>query len=68
MALTLVTKIQLVHQWVHPTLYNVTTMIPMPKKVLIRLRKYIRLALNVTTLTVSFVGLSKSIPRGGVES
>ena len=55
------------HQWVYPTLYNVATVIPMPKKVLVQLRKYVRLALNVTTLTMSLVGLSKSIPGGDRE-
>ena len=35
LALTLGLKIHLVHQWVYPTLHNVATVIPMPKKVLI---------------------------------
>ena len=61
LALTLGVKIQQVHQWVYPTLYNVATVVPVPKKVLVLLQKYVRLALNVTTLTVSLVGLGKSL-------
>ena len=60
-------KIQLVHQWVCPTLHNVATVIDMPKKVLVRLKKYVRMALNVTTLTVSPVGLGKSLVGWGGE-
>ena len=55
------------HQWVYPTLYNVATVTPMLKKVLVRLRKYVRLALNVTSLTVNVVGLIKSVAGGGRE-
>ena len=66
-ALPLGLKIQLVHQWVYPTLCNVATMIPMPQKVLVPLRKYVRLALNVTSLTVGLVGLTKSVSGGGRE-
>ena len=67
LAVTLGMKIHLVHQWVYPTLHNVAMVIPMPKKVLVRPRKYARLALNVTTMAMSLVGLSKSISGGGRE-
>ena len=67
LALPLGLKIPLVHQWVYPTLYNVATLIPMPQKVLVRLRKYACLALNVTSLTVSLVGPSKLVSGGGRE-
>ena len=67
LALPLGLKIQLVHQWVYPTLYNVAIVVPMPKKVLVRLRKYVRLVLNVTSLTVSLMGLSKAVPGAGRE-
>ena len=40
---------------------------PDAEEMRVHLRKYVRLALNVTTLTVSLVGLSKSIPGGGRE-
>ena len=39
----------------------------MPKKVLVRLHKYVRLAVNVTSLTLSLVGLSKSVSGGDRE-
>ena len=39
----------------------------MPKKVLVRMRKDVRLALNVMSLTASLVGLGKSVPGGGRE-
>ena len=42
LALTWGTKIQVVHQWVYPTLYKVATLIPMPRKVLVGLRKHIQ--------------------------
>ena len=58
-------KIQLVHQWVYPTLYNAATVVPMPKKVPVQLKKYVQLALNVTSLTVSLVGLSTSMHGEG---
>ena len=38
LALPLGLKIQLVHQWVFLTRYNVAIVVPMPKKVLVRLR------------------------------
>ena len=50
-----------------PQCPNVAAVIPMPKKVLVPLRKYVRLALNVASLTVSLVGLSKSVSGGGRE-
>ena len=64
-ALLLGVKIQLVHQWVYPTLYNVVTVIAKPKKVPVRPKKYVRLALNVMTLTMRVVGLGKSLKCGG---
>ena len=35
LALPLGLKMQPVHQWVYPTLYNVATIVPMPRKVLV---------------------------------
>ena len=64
-ALPLGLEIQLLHQWVYPTLYNVAAVIPMPRKVLARLRKYVRLALSVRSLTVSLVGLGTLVSGGG---
>ena len=55
------------HGRVYPTLCNVATVIAMPKKVFVRLSKYVRMALNFTTLTVSLVGPAKSQAGGGQE-
>ena len=48
-------------------LYNAATVVPMPKKVLVQLKKYVQLALNVTSLMVSLVGPSKSVHGEGRE-
>ena len=56
LGLTLEVKIERVHLCVYLTLYNVVRVIPIPKKVIVCLRKYVRLALNVRTLIVSLVG------------
>ena len=67
LALPLGIKIRLMHQWVYPALYNVASVIVMPKKVLVQPKKYVHMALNVTSLPVSLVGLGKSLAGGGWE-
>ena len=64
LAIPLGIKIHLVHQWVSPKLYNVVKVVPMPKKVVVHLKKFVRLRFNITSLTVSMVDVSKSMNIG----
>ena len=54
-------QIQLIRQWVylarHCIKWQLATVIVLPKKTLILLRKYVRVALNISTLSVSLVAL-----------
>ena len=50
-----------------PTLVNVATLVPMPKELLVQLKKCVKFALNVTSLMVSLGGLNKSMNGQGRE-